>query len=342
MISLENSIKIDKIFESAKDWIDIYTYDNVASTHRAYDIINENLFQDAYELAEYCFDKISTFCKEKKDRTFTLEVSSNELEGEMTNIFFNKITFYITKYDRKTMGNASYSSMLIDLKDIEKKENTKKKEDIIVSTWNDEQNVIENVVIFLTYDGGFNLMGDLLHELKHAYKDYKIKSSGGKGIRISKNKINSLFIKYNKSHRNNPLTDKDYRLFYNFIDPEEADAYVSSVIGDLKKQKFKSHREAFDWLYKNSNSWNMCIHLLKKVHNTLNKIEDEEHGQIHEYLAKLADKIWSKFISKVYSYVDRHNVEIRAKMHESFAHQAAWYVLKREKRCLTFTKQAKL
>lgn len=326
MISLENSIRINSLFESAKQWIDIYTYDNVASIHAAYDIINENLFPEAYELAEYCFDKISTFCKKKQDNSFILKVTSDELKGEITNIFFKTISFHVTKYKRKTLGNAKYVSILSGENDTK----------VIRSIWDDDNKIIDNIVINLSYYDGIDLMGDLLHELKHAYKDYKIKLSGAKGIVVSKEKMQRLFDKYNKSHEDDPLTNQDFHLLYNFVDPEEADAYISSVIGDIKKQKFKSHKEAFDWLYSNSENWNMCVHLIKKARNTLDKIEDDEHGQMNDYLAKLIDKNWSKFISKVYAYIDRNNVETKNKIYEVFSHESAEHTLKRERRIRNF------
>lgn len=329
MITLTRLIEIKNIFDSNKDWIDIYSYDNVASIHLCYNLITENLFPEAYELTEYCIDKISIYCKEKKDKNFVVTITDKEIQNEISNIFFKTITFYITKYDRKTIGKASYVSVLTELSEVSE----------IRSTWDEDNKILDNVVINLSYYDGIYLFGDLLHEFKHAYKDYKKLLSGSKGIIVSKEKIQRMFDKYNKSHKDNPLTNQDFHLMYNFVDSEEADAYVSSVIGDIKKQKFKTHKEAFDWLYSNSDSWNMCVHLLKKAKNTLEKIEDDEYKQMNEYLAKLIDKNWSKFISKVYSYIDRNNVEVQNKISESFSHESAEHIIKREKRKRKFIKE---
>ena len=290
------------------DIINQNSLNNISNNVRSYIIIesilrntfiiqNESLLLEGSGLYKGCYD-LAKYINNKIFNSLENKVIINTTNLSFTNIFTKEI---IINIDRKS--NEEYASYIF-ANSIDKNYNERR--------WSKEDNKFNFIELNVYFNKSTtNIIDLLIHELDHAYDDYKQYENNGNTYQYKYIKSNySMFVKTKHDDEFTQLVKAINYIFIKF----ETHAYIVQIRGEINK-KFANLSDAFDFLENKSRIWNQlkivknnveCILQNNKLSNkyceTFRNITNSNKTNEHilKELEYKKDKYWNKIINHIY------------------------------------------
>lgn len=306
------NIIYEDIYKSLCDVNNIYyTFTPFVLEEFTYYKINKikHVYNGCNELSEFIIHKMKEHNPEHHNEQYVLHISKNELQN-LPNIFFKELYIYVDINDKYENANASYEIWNNGI------------EEYKTYKYDEKEKLFNFINISVTSGEHYSISSDIfIHELTHAYEDYKLYSNDKEETTLYNKLYNTnYFDNINKLSNRIDIYERFLRNIEYVLNPHEQNAFIaqltSLIHSKCKSIKGNNIKELYDYIYNNDKlfvNFNKLYHnfkyfinhrkeftLLCKKYNTIyNKNYSNE--QIYAKLSKEIYKFKNKLVNSILS-----------------------------------------
>lgn len=302
---LNNNILYEDIYNDLNEFNNIYykfTFSNLSILEHFEINKIKHVYNGCNELAEFILNKIKEHNNKLVKEQFLVQINKDELK-DIQNIFFKEILINVDINSNKYKEpKASYEIWQDNIKEYKS------------FKYDEKENIFNFVNILVTLGEDYILSSDIfVHELTHAYEDYKLYSNKNDEILYTKLKDTNYFNTINKlSNR----IDKYERFLSNLeyvLNPHEQNAFMAQLTylinNKCKSIKGDNIKQLYEYIYKNDKlfmDFNNLYHNFKYFinHNEEFKLLCEKYNKINKTNLD-NEHIYAKLSKRVYDFKDK-------------------------------------
>lgn len=257
-----------------------------------------HVYNGCNELAEFIISKMKEHNPKNTEKKYTLYFTKNDLKN-IPNIFFKEIFISVNILPDNIVPKANYEVWQNNIKEYE------------AFKYDDKEKLFNFINISVVSGKSYTISSDILvHELTHAFEDYKLYSNTVDDTLYNKLLKNDYIDNIMKLSSKIDPYERFIRNIEYILNPYEQNSFIAQIVSIINTKcrsiKGENVKQLYDYIYNHDKlfaSFNAIYHNFKYFINHPNEFNllTQKYNQIHNTNYS-KEKIYSQLSKDIYSF----------------------------------------